>query len=155
MTQLANFVQSDDDTAEKTKKRKRFVIVIADDDVDDQELMRKGLQECKVAVHIVAVFNGIQLMDFLLKRHSFKWSQDEPDLIFLDLNMPLMDGFMVLKEIKSLSRLKSVPLYVITTSRSSIDKKKAIELGASGFYSKGSSSKDIIKIMREVCEECF
>jgi DNA-binding NarL/FixJ family response regulator len=61
----------------------------------------------------------------------------------------------VLKEIKKHAHLKKIPLYVITTSRAKADKEKAIELGADGFYSKGSSSKDIKRIMVEICSECF
>jgi two-component system, response regulator len=135
--------------------RNKFVIVVADDDLDDQELMKKGLKDCKVQVEINAVYNGLELMDFLLKKEKFKNISGTPDLILLDLNMPLMDGFEVLKEIKKYPNLKKIPLYVITTSRSKADKEKAVELGADGFYSKGSSSKDIRRIMLEICAECF
>jgi CheY-like chemotaxis protein len=135
--------------------REKFIIVLADDDIDDQQLMREGLKDCKVQVEINAVYNGLQLMDYLLRREAYRNIKETPDLILLDLNMPLMDGFDVLKEIKKHNHLKNIPLYVITTSRSKDDKKKALELGATGFYSKGSSSKDILKFMKEICQECF
>jgi CheY-like chemotaxis protein len=135
--------------------RDKFVIVVADDDVDDQELMRKGLSDCRVTVEIVSVFNGLQLMDYLLRRESYKQVKDTPDLILLDLNMPLMDGFDVLKEIRKYNHLSKIPLYVITTSRAKQDKETALALGANGFYTKGTSSKDIRRIMTEICEECF
>jgi CheY-like chemotaxis protein len=135
--------------------RQKFVIVVADDDVDDQELMKKGLSDCKVEVQIVSVFNGLQLMDYLLRRQDFKHVKEKPDLILLDLNMPLMDGFDVLKEIRQHAHLASIPLYVITTSRAKQDRETALALGANGFYSKGASSRDIRKIMVEICEECF
>jgi CheY-like chemotaxis protein len=128
---------------------------VADDDLDDQELMRKGLSDCKVKVEVNSVYNGLQLMDYLLKREAYKKIQETPDLILLDLNMPLMDGFEVLKQIKSNKTLKNIPLYVITTSRSKDDRAKVLDLGANGFYSKGSSSKDIRKFMQEICKECF
>jgi CheY-like chemotaxis protein len=135
--------------------REKFIIVLADDDLDDQELMKRGLKECKVKVEINAVYNGLQLMDYLLKREAYKNITDSPDLILLDLNMPLMDGFDVLNEIKKTPHLKKIPVYVITTSRSKEDREEALKLGASGFYSKGSSSKDIRRIMQEICDECF
>lgn len=135
--------------------REKFTIVVADDDVDDQELISRGLKDCKVKVEIQPVFDGIRLMDYLLKRNTYKDGTDMPDLILLDLNMPLMDGFEVLKEIRMQHSLKKIPLYVITTSRSKDDKEKALHLGATGFYSKGSSSKEIVSIMREICKECF
>jgi CheY-like chemotaxis protein len=140
---------------ERKIMREKFLIVVADDDVDDQELMRRGLKDCKVKVEITAVYNGLQLMDYLLRREGYKKITDTPDLILLDLNMPLMDGFETLKEIKKHKNLAHIPVYVITTSRSKDDKAKALELGASGFYSKGSSSKDVKRIMTEICAECF
>jgi CheY-like chemotaxis protein len=135
--------------------REKFLIVLVDDDVDDQELMRQGLKDCKIRVNIITLNNGLMLMDFLLKREAYRHITVSPDLILLDLNMPLMDGFEVLKEIKLHSFLQNIPLYVITTSRNNEDKEKVLNLGANGFYSKGASSKDIRRIMSEICKECF
>jgi CheY-like chemotaxis protein len=133
----------------------KFLIVLADDDLDDQELMRKGLKDCRVKIEISAVYNGLQLMDFLLKKGTYKNIAGLPDLVLLDLNMPLMDGFEVLKEIRKYEFLKQIPIYVITTSRSKENKELALSLGATGFYSKGTSSNDIRRIMSEICQECF
>jgi CheY-like chemotaxis protein len=135
--------------------RKKFTILIADDDLDDQELMRSGLAECKVHVSISPVYDGVQVMDYLLQRHSFRMVEDLPDLILLDLNMPLMDGFQTLKEIKRYPHLRAIPIYVITTSRNMDHMDKALNLGANGFYTKGSKSKDIVEIMKAVCKDCF
>jgi CheY-like chemotaxis protein len=136
-------------------EREKFIIVVADDDLDDQQIIKDGLRDCKVKVEINSVYNGLQLMDYLLAREAYRNIKELPDLVLLDLNMPLMDGFEVLKEIRAHSKLHNIPLYVITTSRSTEHKKKALELGATGFYSKGASSKDIRRIMREICQECF
>jgi CheY-like chemotaxis protein len=135
--------------------RTRFTILVADDDLDDQDLMRRGLADCTVNVEIVPVYDGVQVMDYLLHRHNFRQTQFMPDLILLDLNMPLMDGFQTLKEIKRYPHLRPIPIYVITTSRSADHMHKALDLGANGFYSKGSKSKDILDIMHKVCRECF
>jgi CheY-like chemotaxis protein len=132
-----------------------FRIVLADDDLDDQELMVQGLKDCRLKVEISAVYNGLQLMDYLLRRQAYKNNNEAPDLILLDLNMPLMDGFEVLKEIKKNEALNKIPVYVITTSKNKAHREEALNLGANGFYSKGSSSKDIRRIMTEICAECF
>lgn len=137
------------------RTRDKFVIVVADDDLDDQQIIREGLADCKVKVEINAVYNGLQLMDYLLGREAYRNISQLPDLILLDLNMPLMDGFEVLKEIRMYDRLNRIPLFVITTSRSAEHKKTALELGADGFYSKGASPKEIRKIMQDICRECF
>ena len=144
-----------DESEEPMTKREKFIIVVADDDLDDQQIIKEGLQDCRVKVDINAVYNGLQLMDYLLAREAYRNITEKPDLILLDLNMPLMDGFEVLKEIRLHEKLRKIPLYVITTSRSTDHKKKALELGATGFYSKGASPKDIRRIMQEICRECF
>ncbi len=135
--------------------RNKFVIVVADDDLDDQQIIKDGLRDCKVKVEINSVYNGLQLMDYLLAREAYRNISEKPDLVLLDLNMPLMDGFDVLTEIRKYDHLKDIPLFVITTSRSEEQRKKALTLGATGFYSKGASSKDIRRIMQEICRECF
>jgi CheY-like chemotaxis protein len=135
--------------------KNRFIIAVADDDLDDQELIKQGLKDCKIDVAVNAVYDGVRLMDYLLKRQDYKNDTEVPDLILLDLNMPLMDGFQVLKEIKAYNTLRDIPVYVITTSNSKREKEIALDLGASGFYSKGASSKDIRRIVMEICQECF
>jgi len=135
---------------------KEFRIVVADDDIDDQDLMQQAFKESRVQIKSTVVYDGMQLLDYLFKRGAFRKNTDpNPDLILLDLNMPLMDGFQALNAIKKSDALKDIPVYVITTSRTADDKKRAKELGATGFYSKGASSKDLKKIVMEVCYECF
>jgi CheY-like chemotaxis protein len=133
---------------------KIFSIVVADDDLDDQDLIAAAFREAKVKVVVNAVFDGIQLMDFLLGINQFK-GRRFPDLVFLDLNMPLMDGFDALKQLRQYPQLQTLPVYILTTSKDEADKKKALELGATGFYTKGASSKDIRKIVESICVECF
>src|SRR4051812_45619674 len=110
--------------------RKTFTIVMADDDLDDQFLIKTALKDAKVPIMLYPVYDGIQLLDFLYKRYQFKHIPHTPDVIFLDLNMPLMDGFEALKLIKSNEKLKHIPVYVLTTSRREEDRTIATELGA-------------------------
>ncbi len=135
--------------------RDKFIILVADDDADDQELIKQGLQKCKVPIEIVQVFGGAKVMDFMLFRNDYISNTRLPDLILLDLNMPLMDGFQVLHEIKRYPHFRKIPIYVVTTSRRIHDREKAIDLGATGFYSKGSRSSDLQEIMHDLCRECF
>ncbi len=135
--------------------RTKVTILVADDDLDDQDLLQNGLAQCKVNIEIVPVFDGVKVMDYLWRRGDFKHVTSLPDLLLLDLNMPLMDGFQTIKEIKRFPHLRSIPIYVITTSRSPSHMSKALHLGASGFYSKGFKASDILDILRKVCRDCF
>src|SRR4051794_33386056 len=100
----------------------KIVVAVADDDIEDHELMRTGLQECNVLVEVDALFNGLQLMDYLLGREIYKNMKKTPSLILLDLRMPLMDGFGVLQEIRQFPHLKEIPIYVVTVSGNKKDR---------------------------------
>jgi CheY-like chemotaxis protein len=138
------------------KPSKIFTIVIADDDLDDQDFIRMAITEANLGFEINSVYNGLQLMDLLLKRESYLHSTDKlPDLVFLDLNMPLLDGFGVLTELQKRAELSHIPVFVLSTSRSPQDKKRALDLGARGFYTKAASYQELKKIISEVCTNCF
>jgi CheY-like chemotaxis protein len=95
---------------------------------------------------------GLQI---LASGYNYSHIEGYPDLILLDLNMPMMDGFEALSIIKSNSNLQHIPVYILTTSKAEKDKANALKLGASGFYSKGASLKDIQRIAKVVCLACF
>jgi hypothetical protein len=61
--------------------RDKFLIVMVDDDL---ELMHRGLRNCKAQIEITALYNGLQLMDYLLRRESYRNIKTNPDLILLD-----------------------------------------------------------------------
>ena len=98
--------------------REKFTIVVADDDLDDQDLIKSGLKDCRVQVQVVPVFDGLKLMDYLLRRQEYRNVTSLPDLILLDLNMPLMDGFQFLDEFEKLSSLakKKCSIVMLTSS---------------------------------------
>ena len=85
-------------------------IVIADDDADDCLLFKDALEELNVRKDIVFKTNGRELLDYLLETHH------PPEFVFLDMNMPLMDGMESLAEIRKCTRLQNVPIIVFSTS---------------------------------------
>src|SRR5687767_6089268 len=104
-------------------KEKSFLIVIADDDLDDQYIIQQAIKETMIPHHILLVKNGLELIDLLQKRGAYQETAlDKPDMIIMDLNMPLLDGYGVLKQIKADDNLKDIPVYVLSTSRFEYDK---------------------------------
>jgi CheY-like chemotaxis protein len=124
-------------------------ILLAEDDPDDIYLISEAIDESGLHAHLVVVENGVELLDYLCQRGRF--SQDPewqfPDLVLLDLNMPLINGREALAAMKSDSAIRSVPVVVLTTSNAQVDLEQSYDQGASGFITKPagfSSLRDII-----------
>ncbi len=113
---------------DKFSQRKRFVL-IAEDDEDDRMLFEEALQKCAGAVDFEFVENGRELIDYLSSRDSF------PDLIFLNINMPLMDGLETLEVMRSHPKFKDLPVVCFTTSSSQEDRNFCLDHGAA-FHTK-------------------
>jgi CheY-like chemotaxis protein len=108
---------------------RRFAL--ADDDADDAELFAEALAE--VNPHILCEYapNGKILLDKMRKQKA-----ELPDVIFLDINMPEMNGWDSLTELKKHSALKDIPVVMYSTSSNHRDVQAAKKLGASFFYTK-------------------
>lgn len=108
--------------------------LFVDDDIDDQEIFAFALQELDKSVSLVTAGNGIEALEMLKADKTFI-----PDCIFLDLNMPRMNGKECLPEIRKLAWLKDVPIFIYTTSSEEKDRLDAKMLGATDFMVKESS----------------
>lgn len=109
------------------------IVVLAEDDDEDADIFRDALADLNINVQLTIVENGILLMNFL------EQSKILPDLVFLDLNMPLKNGLQCLKDIKNSERLKSLFTIILSTSSNEIQKKEMYVNGANLFLTKASS----------------
>ncbi len=114
------------------------IILLAEDDPDDIYLIGEAIAECGFDSRICIAQDGEELLDYLYHRGKFVNPQDapRPDLILLDLNMPRKDGREALEEIKADLNLRTIPVVVLTTSKSDEDLLITYDLGASGFVTK-------------------
>lgn len=127
-----------------------FTILVADDDADDRQLISEALSTLPIQFSIIHLENGKEVLDYLLRRDRFADVKSQPDLIFLDLNMPLLDGFEVLKGIRIHQVLTSIPVHVVTVSRNPEHENKARKLGATGFHHKGNKSADLAETVKKI-----
>jgi CheY-like chemotaxis protein len=109
-------------------------ILLADDDIDDAEVFQEALSRACAATTFKRFEDGAQLLEYLVSSYP-----NLPDLIFLDLNMPEMNGWQCLAALKSSSKLKSVPVIMYTTSTNPRDREIASDLNAHGLIVKPSN----------------
>jgi two-component system response regulator len=131
--------------------KESFSIIIADDDKDDQFIIQQAVKETNINHNLVFVSNGLELMNYLLKKNPFETVSSKPDLILMDLNMPLLDGYGVLEQVKSNQDLRDIPIYILSTSRFEYDRQKSIEWGATEFHSKPYQFDELKVIIKDIC----
>lgn len=133
---------------------KQVVILMADDDDDDFLLTREALEESRLLHTLLRVKNGEELLDYLLRRGSYTEPavSPRPTLILLDLNMPKMDGREALKQIKSHSALRRIPVVVLTTSAAAEDIAKTYDLGVNSFIRKPVCFNEFLKAIQILTE---
>ncbi len=109
---------------------KPYHIIVADDDLDDQIIIKSALSGIGQHVEITSVYDGSELLSTLGNGSS------TPDVIILDINMPVMDGLEALIKIKSSNELKHIPVYVLSTMRSKEKFEDSKVKGAARCFSK-------------------
>ncbi len=118
-------------------------ILVAEDDPDDRLLMKDAFSELDFT-EIDFFNNGKLLVD-----HIFKYLNEEdiPQLILVDLNMPMLDGRGVIKALRAEEKTSKIPLVVLSTSKEEKDRRTALELGADDFFSKPASFGALVEIL--------
>lgn len=122
-------------TGESMARRQQVEILMVEDSPSDAALAKEAFKNGKIANKLTVVENGVKAIDYLLKRNGFE-SAVTPDLILLDLNLPIKSGFEVLAEIKKDDKLRRIPVIVLTTSMEERDVLKSYDLQASCFITK-------------------
>jgi CheY-like chemotaxis protein len=123
---------------------KKFFI-LADDDIDDAELFSDALAEIIPGVDFYHTDDCRALLRYLSNGENRK-----PDLIFLDINMPEMNGWECLGELKKHAENKYIPVIMYSTSSTQRDKEMAMELEAVGFLTKPSDFRVLVKMLTAI-----
>lgn len=120
-----------------------FRILLVEDNLGDARLVVEALREGGFEAEFHHVENGVQALAFLRRLPPFTQAP-RPDIILLDLNMPCMDGWDVLADIKVDPALLTIPVIVLTTSDAESDVVRAYQLHANCFLSKPVELDDFI-----------
>lgn len=112
------------------KNLEKKILMIVDDDKDDRFFFLSAIHKNNPSFQCIEAENGVDALKQLRNL------EDLPDFIFLDLNMPKMDGKQCLEELKKDKNLKNIPIVIYTTSEYKLDKEVTEKLGADYFFTK-------------------
>ena len=122
-------------------------ILLVDDEEVSNFLAKKLIERSKDGCHIDTVNNGDEALNFINERHAS--NRPLPDFIFLDLNMPILDGFGFLDAFNQLAipQKEKIRIFIVSSSLDHNDSIKAKELGATQFISKPLNTQIITTIL--------
>ncbi|RYY65569.1 MAG: response regulator [Chitinophagaceae bacterium] len=119
-------------------------ILLIDDDEDDCEIFLVAIEQALGPGNYTTLNHAVKALQQLDE------NQINPDLIFLDLNMPIMNGIQFLTEIKKREHLKHIPVIIFTTSSQEALITQTKALGAHDFITKPSDFNDFSKIFQAI-----
>jgi CheY-like chemotaxis protein len=120
-------------------------IMLVDDDRDDAGLFQEALNEVYPLIKFHSATGGREALEFLSDTRAVI-----PDMIFLDVNMPEINGWECLRELKLHPQLRQIPVVMYSTSALKPDKEKASALGAIGMYQKPVRFEELKDLLRSV-----
>jgi CheY-like chemotaxis protein len=121
-----------------------ITILLVDDDEDCRSLIRDAISECKVSNEVYEAHNGREALDFLLHRGRFP-NAPRPGLIYLDIEMPGLDGQSVLREIKKNPDLCDIPVVMMTGVSDEKQMAEAAKNGANSYTLKPASAEQFLR----------
>jgi CheY-like chemotaxis protein len=114
-------------------------ILLVDDDIDDHEFFSIALNRINDKIRLLKAENGQHALKLLEEVETL------PDFVFLDINMPAIDGKQFLRLVKTRPELIGLHIIMYTTSSSEHDKEETLQLGAKQFITKPDTIEEIVK----------
>ncbi len=127
-------------------------ILLVEDNRMDIELTLDAFREARLINTIQVVQNGQEALDFLFGRGKYadRAAYPMPNLVLLDLKLPGIDGFEVLRQIKSTPLLKRLPVIILTSSKEEGDRALSYDTGANSYLVKPVSFDGFLNVVREI-----
>ncbi|MBT3058331.1 MAG: response regulator [gamma proteobacterium symbiont of Ctena orbiculata] len=131
---------------------KPAVILLVEDSRMDVELTLDAFKEARLSNRIEVAYSGQQALDYLFGNDHFanRSQHPLPDLILLDLKMPGIDGFEVLKHLKATPLIKRIPVVILTSSKEEGDRALSYDIGANSYLVKPVAFTGFIEVVRQI-----
>ncbi|MCW3086176.1 MAG: response regulator receiver protein [Bacteroidetes bacterium] len=121
------------------------IVLIVDDDEDDRSLFYDAVKEVDSTIACISANDGEEALELLKNKKTVL-----PDFIFLDLNMPRVNGKQCLIEIKKMPGLNNIPVVIYSTTKRAEDVEEMKKLGASQFLTKPALFSEICHVISDV-----
>lgn len=129
-------------------------VLLVEDDPDDVVLMTRSLRSSDFNINVKVAENGLEGLRVLRNNYPTE-NVDAPNLVLLDLNMPIMNGREFLAELRKDPALASIPVIVITTSDDPEIVREAYQYGANSVVTKATTVAGMVELMRLVTHYWF
>jgi len=128
------------------------VILVAEDNDDDFVLLRCAFESVRVPHKLIGVANGVDAINYLYADEPYtnRSAYPFPDLMLLDLQMPVMDGFEVLAALKGRRQFLCLPIVVVSSVDDPLFIHQALNCGATDFYIKPVAMEERIEMVRKL-----
>lgn len=123
-----------------------MIIILIDDDIDDTELFEEAVNEIDHTIRFRSFADGISAIE------AITGNSEPPDVIFLDLNMPMYSGLEVLKKLRGTSEGKNIPVVIYSTSIAKKDIEELTPFKVSHFVTKPDNFEDLKRRLRQILQ---
>lgn len=129
-------------------------ILLVEDNEDDVLLTQRGFRQSRLAINMHHVPNGKECMAFLRMEGPYA-NAPTPDLLLLDLNMPIMNGREVMAEMDADEKLQHLPVVILTTSSDEQDVLTMYRLRCSSYIVKPIDFDQFVRVVRSITDYWF
>lgn len=124
-------------------------LLMIEDNLGDIRLTMEAMKEANITVHLHVVHDGLAAMNFLNRKTPYD-QVPRPDLILLDLNLPVMNGRELLAEVKRDQAFLQIPIVVLSSSNDARDVTIAYSLHANCYVTKPATYEGILQVVRGI-----
>jgi two-component system, response regulator len=128
------------------------IILLVEDNPDDEALTLRALKKNNIMNEVVVARDGVEALDYLFATgpHAGRDLRVMPQVVLLDLKLPRVDGFEVLRRLRADERTKFLPVVILTTSNEEKDHLNGYGLGANSFVRKPVEFDGFIEAVRQL-----
>ncbi len=128
------------------------IILLVEDSPDDEALTLRALKKNNITNEVVVAHDGVEAVEYLFGYGSYEGrdATDLPQIVLLDLKLPRMDGFEVLKQLRADPRTRLLPVVILTSSREQEDLVRGYSLGANSYVRKPVNFEQFVEAVKQL-----